>query len=310
MACILPMGGGKGGVGKSFVTANLGVLLASQGKKVVIVDLDLGGSNLHTFFGLNKSRKGISNFLNQTCVNLMDAAEQTSIPNLSIINSFNSSMGISNLFAAQKQKLINAIYKLPHDYVLLDLGAGTNYNTIDFYLCSNTGLFVCIPEPTSIENTFRFINAVYLRKLQQILKQKTFNSVIREISGNARDTVIKADDIIKTISRYNPHKGDFLRNSLYELEYKFVINQFRKEVDKTIGYKIEKTCNRHFFSQFQFLGNISYDERVHSSVVSKVVFIEKYAYTLTAIDLQNITKNLTGIENNPIQVTDNYYETV
>ena len=151
-------------------------------------------------------------------------------------------MGISNLFAAQKQKLINAIYKLPHDYVLLDLGAGTNFNTIDFFLSSNTGLFVCIPEPTSIENTFRFINAVYLRKLQNSLKQKVFNSIINEISGNARDAVIKADDIIKTVSRYNALKGEALRNSLYEMEFKFVINQFRKEVDKTIGYKIEKTC--------------------------------------------------------------------
>jgi len=49
MPRIYPIGGGKGGVGKSFITANLGALLAKQGKRVVLVDLDLGGSNLHTF---------------------------------------------------------------------------------------------------------------------------------------------------------------------------------------------------------------------------------------------------------------------
>lgn len=52
MPAIYSIGGGKGGVGKSFVTASLGALLAGGGKSVALVDLDLGASNLHTFLGL------------------------------------------------------------------------------------------------------------------------------------------------------------------------------------------------------------------------------------------------------------------
>jgi MinD-like ATPase involved in chromosome partitioning or flagellar assembly len=54
VARIIPVGGGKGGIGKSFVTANLGSLLAGRGEQVAVVDLDLGGPNLHTFFGLEQ----------------------------------------------------------------------------------------------------------------------------------------------------------------------------------------------------------------------------------------------------------------
>ena len=46
------IGGGKGGVGKSITTVMLGAMLARLGKKVLLVDADLGGSNLHTFLGI------------------------------------------------------------------------------------------------------------------------------------------------------------------------------------------------------------------------------------------------------------------
>ena len=57
--CIHPIAGGKGGTGKSFLAASLGTILAKQGKKILLVDLDLGASNLHTFLGLRKPRGSI-----------------------------------------------------------------------------------------------------------------------------------------------------------------------------------------------------------------------------------------------------------
>jgi len=65
MPRIYPIGSGKGGAGKSFITANLGVLLSKQGKRVVLVDLDLGGSNLHTFLEHQGQKIDLNDFLNK-----------------------------------------------------------------------------------------------------------------------------------------------------------------------------------------------------------------------------------------------------
>lgn len=54
---IWAIGGGKGGVGKSFITANLAMLLAQQKKRVVAIDVDLGGANLHSFLGVKTPQK-------------------------------------------------------------------------------------------------------------------------------------------------------------------------------------------------------------------------------------------------------------
>ena len=179
MPQIYPIGGGKGGVGKSFISASLGALVAATGKRVVLIDLDLGASNLHTFLGMSAPKRGLDRFFEKTAHQLEDTVVSTNIENLAFISSCHCPMEIANLYYAQKVKLINAIQNLPFDFVFMDLGAGTNFNTLDFFLTSGKGVIVCTPELTSIENAFRFIRAVYLRRLKQIVKQYPFHSRVK-----------------------------------------------------------------------------------------------------------------------------------
>jgi flagellar biosynthesis protein FlhG len=53
---VLAVGGGKGGSGKSFIAANIGINLSKRGQRVIMVDTDLGGANLHTLLGLSPPR--------------------------------------------------------------------------------------------------------------------------------------------------------------------------------------------------------------------------------------------------------------
>jgi flagellar biosynthesis protein FlhG len=294
MSQICPIGGGKGGSGKSFITANLGVLLAKKGKRVLLVDLDLGGSNLHTFLSLRNPKLGLNDFLNKAYKNLDEVAVPTAIPNLSLISSTNCSHEIGNLFHAQKLKIIRAINDLSYDYTLLDLGAGTIFNILDFLVISNKGLFIITPEPTSIENTFQFIKAVYLRKIKQVLKQRVFSTFVKKLQAKTKNTIIRSPmDLLEIVAKQDSKKGKLLQAELEKLQFKFIINQFRKETDVTMGNKIEKLCNKHFFAKFQFLGNIRYDERVHDSIYSRSIYMSKYPYSITAVDLQNVAGKIT-----------------
>ncbi len=292
MTQIYPIGGGKGGVGKSFITVNLGALLAKRGKKVVLIDLDLGGSNLHTLLGINHQKGGINRFLDKTVNNLENTAVSTFIQNLFFIGSSLCSMEIANLLHAHKLKIINAIQKLSFDYILLDLGTGTNFNTLDFFLTSKQGIFICTPEPTAIENSFRFIKAVYLRKLKQIMKRHAFTSATKEAVVSPNNGTRTSPDIIEILLKYNPDHEKLLRNKLSEFNFKFILNQFRKNLDATMGDKIQDLCNRHFYSNFQFLGTVGYDVRIHDSVLSKKIFIHRYPYTPPVLDMTKIAEKM------------------
>jgi flagellar biosynthesis protein FlhG len=296
MAQIYSIASGKGGVGKSFITANLGVLLANQGHRVLLVDLDLGGPNLHTFFGLANPESGLNSFLGRQVKDLNQVALESRVPNLFIISSMDCSMEIANLEHAQKLKIERAIKGLPYDQILLDLGAGTHFNTLDFFITSNDNLLVLTPEPTSVENAFRFIRTSYLRMIKRSLGRTVFNSILKEVVRRSGNGVAKLADMMAFLVKWDPRTGHALERRLAEFRFNFVLNQFSTELNASFGRRIEKTCNRHFYSTFRFLGNISYDQRVHTAIFSRKMFINEYPYTATATDLQNITDKLTENE--------------
>jgi len=289
---ILPIGGGKGGVGKSFISANLGALIAKWGKRVVLVDLDLGASNLHSFLGITPHRDGLNSFLNKKSSRLENVALPTDHANLYFISSVNCSMEIANLYHAQKLKLLTAIAKLPFDYVLLDLGAGTNFNTLDFFLTSNQGIIVCTPDPTSIENAFRFIKAAYLRSIKHVIKSNGFCETIKNAVIENEKPSMTASDIIDMVIRHDPAKEDFLRERISHIKFDFILNQFRKNSDPALGEKLKMVCNRHFYSCFEFLGNVRFEERVPSAIVSKKIFIREHPDAAAAADLYRIAEQL------------------
>ena len=293
MARIYAIGGGKGGSGKTFLAANLGVLFARQGHNTVLVDLDLGGPNLHSLLGFRQVKKGLNSYLNRTASDLSEVAVPTEIPNLHMISSMDCSLEIGNLFYAQKVKIINAIRRLPFDTVFIDLGAGSTYNVLDFFLSAHEGIFVFTPEPTSIQNTVQFIKAIYLRRVKQILKQYDFSNIVKELAEETDAGVVRSPmDIVDRVMTKDPVRGAVLEKELSKLVFKLVLNQYRKHIDETLGNKIEKVCNRHFYAGFQFLGNIAHDERVHNSVLSKTIFASKYPYTPTSTDLKQAAERM------------------
>jgi flagellar biosynthesis protein FlhG len=237
--------------------------------------------------------------LNKSEQKLENAAVPTCITNLSFISSGKCSMEIANLVYAQKIKLINAIKVLPCDYVLLDLGAGTNFNTLDFFLTSSKGIFICTPEPTSIENAFRFIKAVYLRKLKQLIKRHDFDMRVKTAVLDTDSSALKSQDIIDIVLKYDPQKELFLKERIGRFEFKLILNQFRKNTDTSLGDKIMTVCNRHFYSPFEFLGRVDFDERVIDSINARQLYVKNYPATTTAVELKQIAGVLTNYQPAP-----------
>jgi flagellar biosynthesis protein FlhG len=293
MPNIWSIGGGKGGSGKSFITGNLGILLAKGGYKTLLVDLDLGAANLHTIIGLPLPEKSISDFVNKKVGALEETVEPTPVPNLYLISGAMNNLDIANLAHEQKLRIIRNIRKLSYEYILLDLGAGTSFNTIDFFMISNSGVFVTAPEPTSIENIYRLIRSVYFRKIRQVLNSHNFRTLAEEAQErNVRATVSNPDILLYIMKELDPDKGEILENELRAFNFKLALNQLRKQDNPNTGALICKIIQRHLALKMHFVGNISFDDRVHNAVCKKIPFLDLYPYTQTTLDLRNCYKNL------------------
>lgn len=265
---IWAIGGGKGGVGKSLVSANVAICLALMGNKVVAVDLDLGGANLHTCLGLPIPQTTLSDYVSKRVTNFEDLLVSTPIANLKIISGAQDELGMANLKHMHKTQIIRKLHELDADYILFDLGAGTAFNTIDFFITADKGIMVVLPEPTSIENTYRFIKSVFYRRLKMVDGASEIEHLIEE-SMNAKLTNsanISPSDLVRKITELNPEVGLKIKNDMALFRPNLIINQVRSQADIDIGYSIQSICRKYFGIEMTFPGYLDYDQSVWQSV--------------------------------------------
>jgi flagellar biosynthesis protein FlhG len=265
---IWAIGGGKGGVGKSLVSANVSIALALMGHKVVTVDLDLGGANLHTCLGLPIPQTTLSDYVSKKVHNFEDLLVSTPINNLKIISGAQDELGMANLKHMHKNQIIRKLHELDADYILFDLGAGTAFNTIDFFITADKGILVVLPEPTSIENTYRFIKSVFFRRLKMIDGIDAIDPLIEE-AMNAKVTAgaqSSPADLVKRISEMNPEIGLKIKNEMAHFRPNLIMNQVRSQADIDIGYSIQSICRKYFGIEMAFPGFLDYDQAVWQSV--------------------------------------------
>jgi hypothetical protein len=115
MAILIPIGSGKGGVGKTVFTANLGAALAATGRTVILVDLDLGGANLHTCLGVRNKHPGVGSMVWKKEKHLEALVIPTGMDRLFLIPGDNLLPGTANLEYFTKRRIIKELGELTAD---------------------------------------------------------------------------------------------------------------------------------------------------------------------------------------------------
>jgi flagellar biosynthesis protein FlhG len=290
---IWAIGGGKGGVGKSMIAANLAISLARNGARVCAIDLDLGCANLHTCLGVEIPSVTLSDFFSKREPDITNVLVPTPIRNLSLISGAQDAIGVANLKHTQKSKLLQKLQELDVDYLIFDLGAGTAYNTLDFFLSSDVGILALLPEPTSIENTYRFVKSAYYRKLK--MADSLFE--IRPMLDMAMDQknplgIRSPSDMLREATKYSPEMGVKLREEIARFRPKLIINQARTQTDIDIGFSIKSVCKKYFGIDLEYVGYLDYDSAVWQSVRRKRPLLLEFPNSKLVSNFERIAHHL------------------
>ncbi|MFK7872685.1 MAG: AAA family ATPase [Oligoflexales bacterium] len=289
---IIAIGGGKGGVGKSILSSNLAARLGQAGHKVLLTDLDIGGANLHTYFGIPMPQKTLADYILMGQGSLWDTVIPTNTPNVHLAPggrdeswSDASDFG-AGAFLGFWDSILNAKEEKNFDFIIIDLGAGTQKHTIDFFTAAHLGIVTVLPEPTSIENAYSFLKATLWRLIENAGIRMHSCAVADELkdllfSPNPKN-LSSSVERLKSQAHKHPELIKHIFTSLEGRNIGFIVNQIRTQRDIDIGRSMETVCHTYFGFQTTALGYLNYDDAAWKSLRNRRLLVTDFPHAILA----------------------------
>ena len=272
---IIPIASGKGGVGKSMVAANLAIALAQADRRVVLADLDLGASNLHLILGVSAPKVGIGTFLVGQGSNFDSVILDTDYPNLRFIPGDAEVPGLANIKASQKNQLVKRLLSIEADYLVLDLGAGTSSNILDFFLMSTRGIVVAAPTLTSTLNAYLFLKNAVFRLLYGAFGQKSRAyerlEEIRRDGASLQKAYVPA--ILEDVRRLDPERWAIAVERMGRFRPQLLLNMLEDPKDAEKALKIRRSCKEYLSIDIEHLGVLYRDDMQDVALGSRIPII-------------------------------------
>jgi flagellar biosynthesis protein FlhG len=290
---LIPVGGGKGGVGKTFLVANMATALGRLGHRVVAVDGDLEGANLHTFLGVPRPRCSLADFVARREEDLPKLLLETPHANVQMIAATHGNLALPQPSHSRRVELVRALRRLPADIVLLDLGAGVHPAVMDYFMVGEDGVVVVAPEPTSVENAYTFLRAAFYRRLRLAIASHDVRKVVTLAMDERNDRGIRTPfDLLREIEALDPQEGANFAQTMRAFRPRLIVNGVRTAKDIRLGFSIRSVCRKYFGLETEYVGYVNHEEVVRRSVRERRPLVEGHPRCDAAVYIERIARKL------------------
>jgi flagellar biosynthesis protein FlhG len=284
---LIAFASGRGGTGRSMIAANVAIYLAQTGKKVVAIDADPAGGPLHQLLGAARPARGYGELLRGRVQDLSQLIVDTPVAGVRLVAGENATFG--SMKAKQSAKVVlAAIRLLEADYVIIDLGPPESTLAIDVWLAANLPVVVTLPDPASIEASYRFIKSAFVRKLRTT---RGLDRLIANPSGPPPAAV----DLYRT-ARDNGGPADRLKDEIRAYRPRFIVNQTRAMADLKLGVWMQAAAQRRLGHPLEYLGHVESDETVWLAARRRRPLLAEYPEAKVAKNIERITRRLLSSE--------------
>lgn len=222
-ARVITVTSGKGGVGKSSISVNLGIALSQAGKRVVILDADFGLANVEVMLGI-RPRFNLADliFRGKSLSDIITRGPE----NIGFISGGSGIQEMNNLTRDQIVYLVQKLSELDQlaDVIIIDTGAGITDAVLEFIAASSEVLLVTTPEPTSITDAYALMKTLK-RKADFSHEDAVIRMISNRVSSEEEGREL-FDKLSAVVHKFLHIKMDYLGTLLQEdMVSKAVIHQ-------------------------------------------------------------------------------------
>lgn len=304
---VVAIAGGKGGVGKSLVAANVGIFLATLGKRVVLIDGSFGAANLHIFAGVPRPPRSLSETLVEGGPGLVELAVPTHVPGVRLVGGVYDPAWVADPGPEKVRTLADQLRQLPADWVVLDLGPGLGSPTLELFLEADIAIAIAVPDPTSIELMHRFVKAAFLKRLERrglLHLAPGGGSSFEGGTPSPLEIYLAAVAAGEDVSE--------LRSAILTFAPHLVINSARSKSDMELGRAVASAARRRLGVPIRYLGHLEYDEAVWASTRRRRPLLIEHPETRIAKCFERVARGLLAIRSpsgeGEVLPSDSHYE--
>jgi flagellar biosynthesis protein FlhG len=291
---IIPVAGGKGGIGKSFLSANLAIALAQKGYDTIAVDLDLGASSLFAFFGLTNRFPGIGDFVRAKRCELSELLVPTDVPKLRFLPGDGRSPFMANIAHAQKKKILRSLQLLQADYLVLDLGSGSTYNTLDFFSLGQTGIVMTTPEHPSMLKMLTFLKNLLLRKIENAIGT---NVLVKSILSDAYDQPMEAQiqslfQLEEKLAQEDPELAAAVEDIRRGFRPRIIFNMGTTPEDLSLMKHLDRSIETVLGIAADYFGFLYSDSNIRGTLQAKRPYLLENPDSITSQEIKKIAERI------------------
>ncbi|HEX7476251.1 MAG TPA: helix-turn-helix domain-containing protein [Polyangiales bacterium] len=296
---VVAIAGARGGVGKTVLASNLALYLATIGRRVILVDADPSGANLHTCLGMRKpaslARAGRMGVRRDGTGLIEEALVKTPFPGLRLLHAGLDDPGPSVARAERLVKLVEKLRTLEADYVVLDIGVGWGREVVDAYLAADLPIFVTVPEPTALENTYQFLRAAFARYVLLSAKDTAERDALSKhlkALGSAPPPL----DLLKEVERQRLPLVATVQAAMESFRPSIVISQTRLRADLQLGFDMQSAARRRLGLAVEYMGHIDHDDTVWTCVRNRRPLLLEVPGAKSSKKLEKIARRVLASE--------------
>lgn len=298
--CVVAVGGGRGGAGKSLVAQNLAIYLAQLGRAVALVDADWAGANLHTHFGLSAAAVPPSLDPKTGREDMARALVPTSVQGLSLLPAAHDAVEPPGApRGSRKARWMAHLRALPVEHLVIDVGPGQGHFELDVMAAADVPIAVAVPEPPAVETTYRYLRAAFRRRLRRNALGDRFrlsqiDRVFAEI-GRLPSPL----EVVHALARIDRATALYAWDQARRTRTHLVVNQTRVRTDVDLGADMVQLAKRHLGVELDELGHVEHDDTVWLAVRrNKAVLVDSPA-SRAARNLERIARRVLALITTP-----------
>jgi flagellar biosynthesis protein FlhG len=288
---VIVVGGGRGGVGKTLLSVNLGVYFAQLGRDVVVCDADPFGSNLHAVLGLDSPPLASSEAVETGNVELVT----TTVPGLRLLPTAYDPMTATPVRPSRSASFLKQLVDLDVDYAIVNLGASPAAHALDVFLQADVGICVTAPEPLAIETTYRFCRSLYLRTLRRALMKERFKLRLVEKVIAGLPPLATPPQIAAEIKRFDDGVAAIAAQEMGRITPRLVVGQTRLKSDLELGPAMSMVAERFLGMPLDYLGQIEHDDAVWLTVRRRQPLLIDSPTSKSARNLERVARRILAL---------------